>query len=57
MDDKSDEQFLIVQAKNDANKQDTNEKQMNTDEKISQITEDLKILTETITSMMDHTNN
>ena len=30
---------------------------MKTDEKITKITEDLKVLTESITSMMDQTNN
>ena len=30
---------------------------MNTDEKLTNTTEDLKVLTEIITSMMDHTNN
>ena len=35
----------------------TDLKQMNTDEKLTQITEDLKVLTATITSMMDQNKN
>ena len=35
----------------------TDEKQMKTDEKLAQITEDLKVLTATTTSMIDQTNN
>ena len=57
MDKKSDEQFLIIQAKIYANKQENNEKKIKTDEKLTQITEDLKVLTATFTSMMDQTNN
>ena len=50
MDNKSYEQFLIIQAKFYAYKQETNEK-------LTQITEDPKVLTETFTSMIDQTNN
>ena len=50
MDNKSNENFLIIQAIIEANRQET-------DEKLTQITEDLKFLTATITSMMDQTNN
>ena len=57
VDNKSDEQFLIIQSLIEANRQETDEKQMNTDEKLTKITEDLKVLTATITSMMDQTNN
>ena len=57
MDNKSDEQFLIIQSKMDANMLDTNEKKMRTDDKLTHLTEDLKVLTKTITSMMDQTNN
>ena len=41
----SDEQFLIVQATIEANRQETDEKQMNTDDKITKITEEFKFLT------------
>ena len=54
MDNKSDEQFLIIQATINDNKQDTDEKKMNTDEKLTQITENIKVLT---AFMMDQTNN
>ena len=57
VDNKSDEQFLVIQSLIEANRQETDEKQMNTDEKLTKITEDLKVLTATITSMMDQTNN
>ena len=56
MDNKSDEQFLVIQSKIDANKQETGEKQMNNNKKLTQITEYLKVFTETITYMMDQTN-
>ena len=39
MDNKSDEQFLIIQATIKANRKDTDEKQMKTDEKLTKITE------------------
>ena len=57
MDNKSDKQFLIIQVKIDSNKQETNEKQIKTDGKLTQITEDLKVMIATFTSMMDQTNN
>ena len=38
MDNKSDEQFLIIQFTIDSNKQETYEKQMNTDDKLTHIT-------------------
>ena len=60
MDTKSDEQFLVVQATIEANKQQDDEKQMKasekqikTDEKLTQITENLQVLT---AFMMDQTN-
>ena len=61
MDNKSDQQFLIIQATAETNKQEADEKQIKvydkqieTDEKISQITETLKVLT---VFMMYYTNN
>ena len=45
---------LIVQATFEANKKETCEKQINTDEKLTQITENLKVF---IAFMMDQTNN
>ena len=51
MDNKSDEQFLILQSTIEVNKQET-------DEKIAKLIEDLKeMITSTITSMMDQTNS
>ena len=50
MDNKFDEQCLIIQAKIYANKK-------NTDEKLTKLTEYLKVLKVTITFMMDQTNN
>ena len=55
MDSNSDEQFLIVKATVEANRKYTDEKQMNTDEKLTKVTEDPKFLTATITSMIDQT--
>ena len=52
-----DEQFLIIQSKIEANMQETDEKQTKTDEKLTNTIEDLKVLTKTITSMTDQTNN
>ena len=57
MNNRSYEQFLVIQAKIDANKQETDGKQMKTDQKLTQLAEDLKVLTLTITSMMDQNNN
>ena len=57
MDNRSDEQFLIIQATIESNRQETYDKQINTDKKLTNITEDLNFLTEIITSMMDQTNN
>ena len=54
---KFDEQFPIIQAIIESNIQYTDEKLMNTDEKLTNIIEDFKVLTATITSIMDHTNN
>ena len=54
MDNKYDEQFLIVQATVESNKQHTGQKQVKTDEKLTQITENFKVLTAFI---MDQTNN
>ena len=57
MDKKSDEQLLIIKSTIEANRQDTYEKKTKTDEKLTNITEDLKVLIATITSMMDQTKN
>ena len=54
IDNKSDEQFLIIQSTIDSHKQDTDEIKMNTDEKLTQIIENFKVLT---AFMMDQTNN
>ena len=54
MDTKSDEQFFIIQDTIEDNKQDSAEKKMKTDEKITQLTETLNNLT---AFMMDQTNN
>ena len=54
MDNKYDETFLIIQAAIDANKQETDEKQIKTDEKLTQIKENLKVL---IAFMMDKSKN
>ena len=61
MDNKSDQQFLIIQATAETNKQEADEKQIKvydkqieTDENFSQITETLKVLT---VFMMYYTNN
>ena len=53
-DNKSDEQFLIIQSTVEAIKQETDDKQIKNDEKLTQITEMLKVLT---AFMMDQTNN
>ena len=54
IDNKSDENFLIIQDTIEANKQEAAEKQIKTDEKITQLTETLNNLT---AFMMDQTNN
>ena len=54
MDTKSDEQLLIIQDTFEANKQEAAEKKMKTDEKITQLTENLNNLT---AFMMDQTTN
>ena len=54
MDNKSYEQLLFIQATVEPKKQQNYEKQMNTNEKLTHITEKLKVLTE---FMMDQTNN
>ena len=56
MDNKSDEKFFIVQATIEAKRQEIYEKKMKTDEKLTNVTEELKFLTETITLVMDQTN-
>ena len=53
-DTNSDEQFLIIQYTIEANKKEAAEKQMKTDEKITQLTETLNNLT---AFMIDQTNN
>ena len=50
MDTNSDEQLLIIQSKVESNNQET-------DEKLTKLTEDIAMITSTLTSMMDHTNN
>ena len=45
MDNNYDEQFLIIQATIEDNKQETDEKKMKTDEKLTHITEKLKVST------------
>ena len=61
MENKSDEHFLIIQATIEANKQEADEKKMNTAEKQMKTDEKLTQLTETINNltsfMMDQTNN
>ena len=54
MDNKYDKKFLIIQATFEFNKQETCEKKMKTDEKLTQITENLRVLTAFI---MDQTHN
>ena len=49
MDSMFDEHVLIIQATIEYNKQETDEKQIKTDGKLTQITEHLKVLTSTIT--------
>ena len=53
MDTKSDEKFLIIQDTIESNKQEADQKQMKTDEKITHLTETLNSLT---AFMMDQTN-
>ena len=53
MDTNSDEQFFIIEATIEANKQEADEKRMNTDEKLTLITENLQVLT---AFMMNQTN-
>ena len=50
MDNKADEQFLVMKSTIESNSQ-------NTDEKLTNITEDIALITLTITSMMDQTKN
>ena len=61
MDTKSDEQFLIIQATIEANKQEADQKQMNTADKKMKTYEKLTQHTETLNNltafMMDQTNN
>ena len=57
MDNNYDEHFLFIRSKIDDNKLDTDEKQMKTDQKLTHLTEDLKVLIATITSMMYQNNN
>ena len=57
MDNKSDKQLLIIQATIQPNRQETDEKNIKDDEKLTKIREYLKVLTSTITSMMDQTTN
>ena len=49
MDNKSDEQFLIIKSTIEYNRKETYEEQMKTDDKLTKITEYLKCLTLTIT--------
>ena len=57
MDNKSDEQFLIVQATIEYNRKYADEKIIDTDEKITNLTEYIAMITSTTTAMMDQTNN
>ena len=60
MNNKSYEQFLIIQATIEANKKDSDEKQMKTNEKQMKTDEKLTLITQTINNltafMMDQTN-
>ena len=57
MDNKSDEQFIIMQATIETNKQDMRSNKQESDKKMMNTTEDFKsMLTSTITSMMDRIN-
>ena len=53
MDNKSDEQFIAIEASIESNKQEADRNQVKNDEKLTKITEDLQKLT---TCMMDQTN-
>ena len=58
MDNNSDEQLLIMQAKIEANMQATIEpNRKDTDETLKNLTEDVTMITSTIKSMMDQNNN
>ena len=50
---KSYEQFLVIEATIKSNKQEADEKQMKTDDKLTLLTENLQVFT---SFMMDHTN-
>ena len=54
MDTKSYEQFLIIQSKIESTKQESDDKQMKTDEKLTQLTESFNNFT---AFMMDQTNH
>ena len=57
MDNKYDEQFIIMQATIKSNKQEIKSNKQDSDEKMMNLTEDFKaILASSITSMMDHIN-
>ena len=45
MDNKSDEQFLSIETTIESNKQEADRNQVNTDEKLTKITEDIQKLT------------
>ena len=49
MDTKSDEQFLVIEATIESNKQEADKNQMKTDEKLTLLTENLQVLTELMT--------
>ena len=57
MDNNSDEQFIIMQAKIESNKQETKTNKQYSDEKMMNLTEKFKAMIESsITSIMDHIN-
>ena len=53
MDTKSDEQFLVIEATIESNKQEADKNQMKTDEKLTLLTENIPVLTALMT---DKTN-
>ena len=53
MDTKFDEQFLVIKATIEANKQDADKNHMNTDEKLMLLTENQKITNEKITLLTE----
>ena len=56
MDTKSDEQFLVIEATIEANKQESDKNHKNTDEKITLLTENQKETTETLKLILAEMN-